>query len=124
MQKQEKIEYYMAKPSLKQIYGKKINKNTKFDEWTDDKSIHQVLKELVLTTFIKKESEFCGIKSVEESKLVQTLKEGTILLWNEQLGYIIPQCQVCTLDELSDEIKQFKEIYKGENIDDTIRNEK
>ena len=124
MQKQEKIEYYMAKPSLKQIYGKKINKNTEFDEWTEDKSIHQVLKELVLTTFIKKESEFCGIKSVEESKLVQTLKEGTILLWNEQLGYIIPQCQVCTLDELSDEIKQFKEIYKGENIDDTIRNEK
>ena len=124
MQKQEKIEYYMAKPSLKQIYGKKINKNTEFDEWTEDKSIHQVLKELVLTTFIKKESEFCGIKSVEESKLVQTLKEGTILLWNEQLGYIIPQCQVCTLDELLNEIEQFKEIYKGENIDDTIRNEK
>ena len=124
MQKQEKLEFYMAKPSLKQIYGKKVSKDTKFDEWTEDKSVHQILNKLVLTTTIKKVSEFCGIKSVEESKLVQTLKEGTTLLWNEQLGYIIPQCQVCTLDELSNEIEQFKEIYKGENIDDTIRNEK
>lgn len=123
MNKENNLEFYMVKPSLKQIYGKKICKDTEFDEWTEDKSVHQVLKDLVLTTTINKEMEFCGIKSVEKSELVQNLTEGTILLWNENAGYIIPNCQVCTIEELQEDIKEVKKIYEGDMNNDIKRNE-
>ena len=29
----EKIEYYTLKPSLRQYFGRKVNKSLKFDEW-------------------------------------------------------------------------------------------
>lgn len=123
MNKENNLEFYMVKPSLKQIYGKKISKNTEFDEWTDDKSVHQVLKNLTLKTTINKQTEFCGIKNVEKSELVQSLTEGTILLWNEEVGYIIPNCQVCTIEELQEEIKEVEKIYKGDMNNDIKRNE-
>lgn len=123
MNKENNLEFYMVKPSLKQIYGKKISKDTEFDEWTDDKSVHQVLKNLKLKTTINKQTEFCGIKSVEKSELVQSLTEGTILLWNEEVGYIIPNCQVCTIEELQEEIKEVEKIYKGDMNNDIKRNE-
>ena len=123
MNKENNLEFYMVKPSLKQIYGKKISKDTEFDEWTDDKSVHQVLKDLTLKTTINKQTEFCGIKSAEQSELVQRLTEGTILLWNEEAGYIIPNCQVCTIEELLEEIKEVKKIYKGDMDYDAKRDE-
>ena len=53
MEKKEKVEYYTLKPRLKQFFGRKVNKSLKFDEWTEDKKVHQVLDNLVLTTTIK-----------------------------------------------------------------------
>ncbi len=108
----EKNELFTIKPSLKQYYGRTVTKDMKFDETTDDKTVHQTLKNLVLTTEISKESEFEGIKSTEKSVLTQELPEGTILIWNEQMGYILPDRQVYKLKDLKEEIKQIEEIYK------------
>lgn len=105
-------ELFTIKPSLKQHYGRTITKETEFDEYTDDKTVHQTLKDLVLTTEINKESEYDGIKSTEYSKLTQTLLEGTILIWSERDGYIIPNVPVYKLKDLEKEIKEIKEIYK------------
>lgn len=105
-------ELFTIKPSLKQYYGRTITKETSFDEKTDNGEVHQTLKDLVLTTEIKKTSEYSGVKSTEESKLVQEIPEGTILLWSEQEGYIIPNVPVYKLKDLEEEIKQVKEIYK------------
>ena len=105
-------ELFTIKPSLKQYYGRTITKETSFDEKTDNGEVHQTLKDLVLTTEIKKTSEYSGVKSTEESKLVQELPEGVILLWSEQEGYIIPNVPVYKLKDLEEEIKQVKEIYK------------
>lgn len=110
----EKNELFIIKPSLKQYYGRTIKKEMEFDEYTEDKTIHQTLKNLVLTTEINKETEFNGIKSIEKSVLSQELPEGTILIWNEQLGYIIPDRQVYKMNELKEEITQIEQIYKGE----------
>lgn len=123
MNKENNLEFYMVKPSLKQIYGKKISKDTEFDEWTEDKSVHQVLKDFVLITTINKEMEFCGVKCYEKSELVQNLTEGTILLWNEDAGYIVPNCQVCSIEELQEEIKEVEMIYKGDMSYDAKRDE-
>lgn len=110
----EKNELFIIKPSLKQYYGRTIKKEMEFDEYTEDKTVHQTLKNLVLTTEIDKETEFNGIKSIEKSVLSQELPEGTILIWNEQLGYIIPDRQVYKMNELKEEITQIEQIYKGE----------
>ena len=105
-------ELFTIKPTLKQYYGRTVTKEMTFDESTDDKSVHQILKDLVLTTKIKRESEYQGVKSTEESVLTQELPEGTILIWNEQMGYILPDRPVYKLKDLKKEIKQVEEIYK------------
>lgn len=113
-----KVEYYTIKPNLKQIYGKKVFKDTKFTEQTEDGRVHQTFKNLTLTTKIKNKVEDGGFTIEEESKLIVKVPEGTILVWDEGEGFIIPQCQMCTLDELQEEIEDIKEIYNPENKED------
>lgn len=105
-------ELFTIKPSLKQYYGRTITKDTTFDETTEDKEVHQILKNLVLITEIRRESEYGGVKSREFSRLTQELPEGIVLLWSEKEGYIIPNVPVYKLKDLEEEIKQVKDIYK------------
>lgn len=114
----EKIEYYTLKPNLKQIYGKKVTKETEFEEKTEDGTVTQTFKDLTLTTTIKKELEQGGFKIEEESTVKVTVPEGTILIWNEQEGFIVPQYQMCTLEELEEDIKNIKEIYKEQPVEE------
>lgn len=111
---EEKIEYYTLRPNLKQIYGKKVTKDTVFTEKTEDGTVEQEFKDLTLTTRIKKEMEQGGFKIVEESTMTVTMPEGTVLIWNEQEGFIVPQYQMCTLEELKEQIKDIETIYNEE----------
>lgn len=120
--KKEKIEYYTVKPNLKQIYGKKVKKDTKFTEQTEDGRVHQTFENLTLTTHIKNEVENGGFIIKETSELVIKMPEDTILIWDEGEGFIVPQCQMCTLSELQEEIKDIQEIYEG-GKNDTKGNE-
>lgn len=108
-------ELFTIKPSLRQYYGRTVTKEMEFDEKTDDGSIHQTLKNLVLTTEINKETEFAGIKSTEKSVLTQELPEGTILIWDETAGYILPDREVYKLSDLKEEVNQMEDIYKNAN---------
>lgn len=105
-------ELFTIRPTLKQYYGRTITKDTKFDEYTDDKTIHQTLENLVLTTTITRELEYGGIKSKEQSILTQELKENIVLIWNESDGYIIPNREVYKLKDLEKEIEEVKKIYE------------
>ena len=105
-------ELFTAKPSLNQYYGRTVTKEMVFDETTDNKEVRQTLKNLVLTTTIDKEWEYNGIKNTLHSVQVEELPEGTILIWNEQMGYIVPNVPMYKLRDLEEEIKQIKEIYK------------
>jgi hypothetical protein len=96
------------------MYGKKVDKDTVFTEKTEDGTVVQEFKDLTLTTTIKKEMEQGGFKIVEESKVQVTMPEGTVLIWNEQEGFIVPQYQMCTLEELKEEINDIENIYKEE----------
>ena len=110
-----KLEYYTIKPNLKQIYGKKVTKDTVFEEQTEDGRVHQSFKDLTLTTVIKTKVENAGFVIEEDSTVKVTMPEGTILIWDEGEGFILPQCQMCTLEELEEEIKDIEEIYNGED---------
>lgn len=105
-------ELFIVKPSLKQIYGRTVTKDTVFDEKTDDGAVHQTLKDLIFITEIKREHEYGEIKTQEYSKLIQNLPDGTVLLWDEKMGYIVPNVPVYKIKNLEEEIKQVKEAYK------------
>lgn len=117
MTKTEKIEYYTIKPNLKQLFGRKVRKDLEFDEKTEDGKVHQVLKDCVLITTRKDKTEsfVAGAKekliTEEETKIVQTIPEGVVLIWTEMDGYIIPDLQITTLDELAEDIETIQGIY-------------
>ena len=104
-------ELFTIKPSLKQYYGRTVTKEMKFDETTEDGIVHQILDNLVLKTIVDKEDEYEGIKSKEHSELTQELPEGTILIWNEKEGYIVPNVPLYKLKDLEEEIQEVKKIY-------------
>lgn len=111
----EKVRYYIIKPNLRLFGGLEATKETEFECYNDDETVHQTLKDLVLTTEIKRESTYKddeGIeyKSTEESRLVSTIAEGTILVWNEQIGYTILGNDMVTLDEGVELMEQMRSI--------------
>lgn len=73
----------------------------------------------VLTTYINEERTITilgngkeeKVISKEESKIVQEIPTGVILIWDEEQGYIIPQYQMATLDEIEAELLAMKEVY-------------
>ena len=113
----EKLEYFTIEPNLKQFYGKTVTKDTVFDEKTEDGTVEQHFENLTLTTKIKKEVEMnednpYGIK--EETTVSVTVPEGTVLIWDENEGFIVPKTIMTTLDELKKEIDSIGNIYNGE----------
>ena len=116
---EEKLEYYTMRPSLKQFYGIKVNEETIFDEKTEDGSVEQHFEDLTLTTIVKKKTESNEqnpYEVEEESKMTLNMPTGTILIWDENEGFILPQYQFTTLSDLEKEIKEFKEIYKESKV--------
>ena len=109
---QKNNELFIVKPSLAQYYGRTVTKGMEFDEKTDNGEIHQTLKNLVLTTKIDREWEHDGIKNTLKSVQTEELKEGTVLIWNEQFGYIVPNVEMYKLRDLENEIQEIKDIYK------------
>jgi hypothetical protein len=113
----EKLEYFTIMPNLKQFYGKTVTKDTIFDEKTEDGTVEQHFENLTLTTKIKKETEKnddnpYGVK--EETTITITVPEGTILIWDENEGFIVPKTIMTTLDALKEEIDSIDDIYNGE----------
>jgi hypothetical protein len=113
----EKLEYFTIEPNLKQFYGKTVTKDTVFDEKTEDGTVEQHFENLTLTTKTKREAEATderpfGVK--EEITMEVTVPEGTVLIWDENEGFIIPQTIMTTLDELKKELDSIEHIYNGE----------
>lgn len=105
----EKPEYFIVNPSIQLFGGVEVKKDTKFETYNGDKTVHQTLKNLVLTTEIKRKSEYNGIKSTEESKMTTELPEHTILVWGEQEGYIVPNYQMV---RPNDAVNIFKKLTR------------
>jgi len=117
---EEKLEYYTIRPSLKQYYGKKVDENTIFDEVIKEKGlkITQHFEDLTLTTKINKKTksdENMPFDIVEKSMTSLKVPTGTILIWTDE-GFVVPQYQMTTLTELTDEINDVKNIYKESKV--------
>lgn len=109
-------ELFTVKPSLSQYYGRTVTKDLKFDEKTENGEIHQTLENCVLTTEINREWMQGDIKNTLKSVQTEELTEGTIIIWSELQGYIVPNVPMYKLRDLEAEIKAIKEIY-SDNTD-------
>ena len=104
-------ELFTVKPSLSQYYGRTVTKDMEFDETTDNGEIHQTLKNCVLTTEINRKWTQGNIENEIHSVQTEKLPEGTIIIWSELQGYIVPNVPMYKLRDLEAEIKDIKEIY-------------
>lgn len=105
-------ELFTVRPSLKQYYGRTVTKDLTFDEKTENGEVHQTLKDCVLTTEINKEWKQGEIENTFHSVQTEKLPEGTVIIWSEAEGYIVPNVAMYKLKELEAEIKEIKDIYK------------
>ena len=105
-------ELFTVKPSLSQYYGRTVTKDMEFDEKTDNGEVHQTLKNLVLTTETNREWKQGDIKNTLHSVQTEELPEGTVLIWSELYGYIVPNVPMYKLRDLEEEIREIYEIYK------------
>ena len=105
-------ELFTIKPSLNQYYGRTVTREMEFDETTDNGEIHQTLKDCVLTTEINRKWEQGAIKNTIKSVQTEELPEGTILIWSELEGYIVPNVPMYKLKDLEEDIRLIKEAYK------------
>lgn len=105
-------ELFTVKPSLSQYYGRTVTKEMCFDETTENGEIHQTLKNCVLTTEINREWTQGDIRNTFHSVQTEELPEGTVIIWSEAEGYIVPNVAMYKLKDLEAEIKDIKEIYK------------
>lgn len=128
----EKVQYYTLRPSLKQYFGRMVNKSLTFDEWTEDKKVHQTLKDLELVTEIHEKRQLKmlvlgkeeTIETEEISTIRQKLVTGVILIWDEIQGYVIPPYEMTTLDSIEEDVKSMKSVYAENEVkDDCERNE-
>lgn len=108
----EKVEYFVVQPSIKLFGGIRVDKETEFETYNDDKTVHQTLKNLVLTTELKRESEYLEMKSTEDSKLTTELKEGTVIIWSEETGYIVPNYRMVKVEEAIKSLQNVEDITK------------
>ena len=105
-------ELFTVKPSLSQYYGRTVTKEMVFDERTENGEIHQTLENCVLTTEINREWTQGNIKNTIHSVQTEELPEGTIIIWSELQGYIVPNVPMYKLKDLEEEIREIKEIYR------------
>lgn len=105
-------ELFTVKPSLSQYYGRTVTKEMEFDEKTENGEIHQTLKDCILTTEINRTWQEGKIKNTIHSVQTEELPEGTILIWSELQGYIVPNVAMYKLRDLEAEINEIKDIYR------------
>ena len=105
-------ELFTVKPSLSQYYGRTVTKEMEFDEKTENGEIQQTLKNCILTTEINRTWTEGKIKNTIHSVQTEEMPEGTILIWSELQGYIVPNVPMYKLRDLEAEINAIKDIYK------------
>lgn len=118
----EKPEYFIVNPSTKLFGGVIVTKDTEFETQTEDGSVKQIVKDLTLTTTVKKETEYGDFKNTEEGTTTTEMPEGTILVWGDDTGYIIPnytmvkvEDAIASLENLLDITKPIEEGEKDES---------
>ena len=107
----EIIERFLVEPNLTPVFGQTITKDTDLDVWTEDKKVHQIIKDLTITTISEDGRKTDAFDMNFKSEMTMTIPNGTRLLWTETQGYVLPSSQkLMTREELINEIKDLDNI--------------
>lgn len=108
----ENLERFILQPSIKVFPGLTVYTDTEFEYKND--VVEQSLKDLVLITKVKKETDYNGLKTTEKSTIKTVLKERIQLIMSEEEGYIISPYKMSTIEDAIDDLKELQKIYEGE----------
>ena len=107
----EIVERFLVEPNLTPVFGQTITKDTELDVWTEDKKVHQIIKDLTITTISEDGTQTDNYDMKFKSEMTLKIKDGTRLLWTETQGYVLPSHQrLMTREELKAEIDELDNI--------------
>ena len=118
MEEKELLKRYVVQPSIKLFAGIKVEESTEFVAANDDDTVKQTFKDGRLTTEINRDYGD-KYKTYEKATLVQEVPVGTVLVWSEETGYIIPNYVMVEPEEAISQLQ----MLKGEPADDTVGDE-
>lgn len=98
------MQVFIRKPSIDMFCGIKVEKDTVLEY--EGKNVKQTLKDLLLHTVTKVEGE--GYDSTWDTNIY--LKEGDVLIFEEERGYIKPVEEFVTVAEAIDELTCIKDL--------------
>ena len=98
------MQRYLLKPSIDLYPGIRVDKDTVLEY--ENEKVMQSLKGLVLHSVAWGKGE--GFKSVSNTTLY--LKEGDILIFDEDRGYIKPVEQMVTVTEAIEDFESIKDL--------------
>lgn len=109
--KQKEVVRFMEKPHYGQYLGLRVDSSTDVedeeivDEENYKATIKQKIKGFVFTTEIKIENKLNGSDTETFTRTKTVLKEGQILIWYPKRGYIVPNIEFKTVDEVKEDLK-------------------
>lgn len=114
LRKQQKVEKFIVTPSTHLFMGVTVKKDTYIEDEVvlpEGKGIiHQVIKNLTLTTLVKKKSKEYGIETIEETKLIQKIPENFVLIWGEDTGYVIPPYKMKNVSDAIEDLEAIRNV--------------
>lgn len=97
----EDLEKFYINPDITAYLGIRVKKDTNKTFENKDKTIEQELKDLVLTTKIKRSGE----NFETESFVKNYLQEGEILLFSDVKGYQVPGIAMSTAKQIKEDFE-------------------
>lgn len=98
------MQQYLIKPSIDLYPGIRVDKDTKLS--FENERVTQGLKGLVLHSVTRVKGE--GYESTNDTTIY--LKEGDILIYDEERGYIKPVEQMVTAEEAIEDLESIKDL--------------
>lgn len=98
------MQRYLLKPSIDLYPGIRVDKDTKLN--FENEKVMQCLKGLVFHSVTRRKGE--GYESTNDTTIY--LKEGDILIYDEDRGYLKPVEQMVTVEEAIDDLESIKEL--------------
>lgn len=98
------MKLYIARPDITLYTGVEVNKETNL-EFKNEK-VEQILNDLVLKTNIKTVMEHYE----SETNLKMQLKEGDILLFDNDKGYYLPSIPVDTVNDVLADLEPMRDM--------------
>lgn len=108
-EKAMEISRFIVKPNIEVLPGIRVTKDTVLDY--ENEYVEQHLKDLTFRSVVKQNGEIRGTAYNSTYETTIHLKEGDVLVWEEEgRGYIMPVQEVVSIAEAIEELECIKNL--------------